>query len=118
MTIRPLLFALAAFAAAAAGFGADTAHAQRFEPNWANPHSQGPGQGQGFQGRGERGRIMPVREIIAAVRAQMGPGDVIGSPILDDGGERAIYIVRWRRPNGDVIDVRVNAHNGRILGRG
>jgi uncharacterized membrane protein YkoI len=61
--------------------------------------------------------ILSVREIIAAVRAQLGAGDVIGSPRLEEGGGRSSYVVRWRRPDGVVLDVRVDARSGRVIGQ-
>jgi len=50
--------------------------------------------------------IRPLREVVAELRARYG-GDLIDAR-LEDGG-RPIYVIRWRMPNGDVRDFRVDA---------
>lgn len=105
MKIRALLLAATALAALCAP--AAPALAQ-IEPSWAQPQFQG----------GDRGgpRVMSVREIISAVRSQLGRGDVIGQPSLHNGGGRPFYIVQWRQPDGVIRQVRVDAVNGRVIG--
>jgi uncharacterized membrane protein YkoI len=50
--------------------------------------------------------IRPLREVVAELRARFG-GDLIDAR-LEDGG-RPTYVIRWRMPNGDVRDFRVDA---------
>jgi uncharacterized membrane protein YkoI len=60
------------------------------------------------QGRGHErgGDIRPLREVVEEIRSQFG-GELI-SARLEDGG-RPIYVLRWRLPNGEVRDFRVDA---------
>jgi uncharacterized membrane protein YkoI len=70
-----------------------------FQPDWVMP----------TQGRGENNRqqsIRPLREVVAELQARYG-GELI-SARLEDGG-RPIYVIRWRMPDGQVRDFRVNA---------
>src|SRR5262245_13900478 len=107
MTIRPILLASVAAATLALPAGSK---AQSPPPAWQRAYFFGQG--------GQRDESMlSVREIIAAVRGQLGAGDVIGSPRLEEGGGRPSYIVRWRRPDGVVLDVRVDARSGRVIGQ-
>lgn len=94
MKFRAILLAAAAFAAM---LPALPAAAQSLRPAIWEPAQYG---------------VLGVRDIIQAVRAQLGPGDVIGVPIL----QGAVYIVRWRRADGVVMDVRVDARSGRVIG--
>jgi uncharacterized membrane protein YkoI len=52
------------------------------------------------------GDIRPLREVVAELRARYG-GDLIDAR-LEEGG-RPTYVIRWRMPNGDVRDFRVDA---------
>lgn len=69
-----------------------------FQPTWVFP----------AQGRGEdrQQSIRPLREVVAELQARHG-GELI-SARLEDGG-RPIYVIRWRMPDGQVRDFRVNA---------
>lgn len=59
------------------------------------------------QDRGQRGQdIRPLREVVDEIRSRYG-GELI-SARLEDGG-RPIYVLRWRMPDGEVRDFRVNA---------
>lgn len=61
-----------------------------------------------IQGRGE-GRqqsIRPLREVVGELQSRYG-GELI-SARLEDGG-RPIYLIRWRMPDGQVRDFRVDA---------
>lgn len=50
--------------------------------------------------------IRPLREVVAELRSRYG-GDLIDAR-LEEGG-RPTYVIRWRMPNGDVRDFRVDA---------
>lgn len=59
------------------------------------------------QGREQRPQsIRPLREVVAELQSRYG-GELI-SARLEDGG-RPIYVIRWRMPDGQVRDFRVNA---------
>ena len=64
----------------------------------------------------QHGGVLPVRAVIAAVRDQLGPGAPIGVPYLSNDGGRPVYHVRWRRVDGVVMDVLVDAQSGRVIG--
>jgi uncharacterized membrane protein YkoI len=72
-------------------------------------------QSQSFipvQGRGERaGPRLQLREVVDMVRARFG-GDLINAHVED--GPRPIYVLRWRMPNNDVRDIRVDAMTGQF----
>jgi uncharacterized membrane protein YkoI len=81
--------------------GANTASVQAqvpvARPSWVLP----------TQGREERQQsIRPLREVVAELQSRYG-GELI-SARLEDGG-RPIYVIRWRMPDGQVRDFRVNA---------
>lgn len=81
--------------------GANTAPVQAqmpvVQPNWVLP----------TQGREDRPQsIRPLREVVAELQSRYG-GELI-SARLEDGG-RPIYVIRWRMPDGQVRDFRVNA---------
>lgn len=69
-----------------------------FEPNWVMP-AQGREQNQ-------QREIRPLREVVNELRAQYG-GELIAHRLED--GPRPIYVIRWRMPDGQVRDFRVNA---------
>ncbi|MGE0047177.1 MAG: PepSY domain-containing protein [Hyphomonadaceae bacterium] len=102
MTARTILLAAAAFAALALPALPAAAQSVRADHPWIEAQYGGR--------RGDDG--LSVREIIQAVRAQLGPGDVIGAPVRRGG----VYFVRWRRADGVVMDVTVDAQSGRIVG--
>jgi|SRR5688572_9728562 uncharacterized membrane protein YkoI len=57
--------------------------------------------------RGDRGRdIRSLREVVAELQSRYG-GDLISARLED--GPRPVYVLRWRMPNGDVRDFRVDA---------
>jgi hypothetical protein len=57
--------------------------------------------------RGERGEnIRPLREVVAELRARYG-GEYVGHRL--EQGSRPIYVIRWRMPDGELRDIRVNA---------
>lgn len=58
------------------------------------------------QDRGRGQDIRPLREVVDEIRSQYGGGLI--SARLEDGG-RPIYVLRWRMPDGQVRDFRVNA---------
>lgn len=73
-------------------------------------------QSQGFipvQGRGDErgGPRLQLREVVDMVRARFG-GDLINAHVED--GPRPIYVLRWRMPNNDVRDIRVDAMTGQF----
>lgn len=69
--------------------------AQIVQPTWVMP----------VQDRGQRD-IRPLREVVDYVRSRYG-GELI-SARLEDGG-RPVYVLRWRMPDGEVRDIRVDA---------
>jgi hypothetical protein len=103
MKTREILLAAVALATLALPAGS---WAQDGRPPWLLAQSQG-----------REGNILSVREIIAEVHRQLGEGDVIGLPQFEDNGGRPSYKVRWRRPDGVVLDIRVDARSGRVIGR-
>jgi len=91
-----LISALAATAALAAPLAA---RAQAvIEPNWVMP----------AQDRGDRREqdLRPLREVLAELRARYG-GEYVGHQV--EQGQRPVYVIRWRMPDGQVRDIRVNA---------
>jgi uncharacterized membrane protein YkoI len=50
------------------------------------------------------------------VRSQRG-GELLDVLVLEDGGNRPFYVLRWRRADGVVEDIRVDAQSGRVMGR-
>jgi uncharacterized membrane protein YkoI len=97
MWFRALLLSavLAGGVAAAAPVSAQQT-AQSFRPNWVTP----------AQGRERNQDIRPLREVVEELRSRYG-GELINAR-LEDGG-RPIYVIRWRMPDGQVRDFRVNA---------
>lgn len=69
-----------------------------FEPNWVMP-------AQGRE-RDQQREIRPLREVVNELRSQYG-GELIAHRLED--GPRPIYVIRWRMPDGQVRDFRVNA---------
>lgn len=55
--------------------------------------------------RGDRD-IRSLREVVSEIQSQYG-GDLISARLED--GPRPVYVLRWRMPNGDVRDFRVDA---------
>jgi uncharacterized membrane protein YkoI len=69
-----------------------------FQPTWVMP-TQGRGQ--------ERPQsVRPLREVVAELQSRYG-GELISARLED--GDRPIYVIRWRMPDGQVRDFRVNA---------
>jgi uncharacterized membrane protein YkoI len=59
------------------------------------------------QDRGNRGQdIRPLREVVDALRGRYG-GELISARLED--GTRPVYVLRWRMPDGEVRDFRVDA---------
>jgi uncharacterized membrane protein YkoI len=48
-----------------------------------------------------------LREVVEEVRARAGGGELLSARLED--GPRPVYVLRWRMPNGDVRDFRVDA---------
>lgn len=62
-----------------------------------------------------QGRHMPFRDVIRAVQGQV-PGAPRGQPILQEqGGGRAVYLLRWQTPDGRLLDLVVDAETGAVL---
>lgn len=107
MFVRTLLFALAlatAPAAMAAPVGVQMAQIE------LQPQSLIQGLIP-IQDRGNRQNILPLREIVDMVRSRFG-GDLIGARL--EQGQRPVYVLRWRMPNSDVQDIRVDAVSGQF----
>lgn len=90
-----LLSAFVATGALAAPISAQ--HVQFVQPQMVMPVQQ--------RGGGQQD-IRSLREVVDEIRSQYG-GELI-SARLEDGG-RPIYVLRWRMPDGQVRDFRVNA---------
>ena len=100
-----LLAAIVALGSAVApGFGA-VSRAQTVQPDWVIPAQDR---------RGERRQdILSVREIAAIVRARYG-GELVSARV--EPGDEPVYLLRWRLPNDEVTDFRVDAVSGQVLG--
>lgn len=55
---------------------------------------------------GRGGDIRPLRDVVDELRSRYG-GELISARLED--GPRPVYVLRWRMPNGDVRDFRVDA---------
>lgn len=66
------------------------------QPGWVMP----------AQDRGRDQEVRPLREVVAELRARYG-GELIDARL--EGGSRPIYVLRWRLPDGQVRDFRVDA---------
>lgn len=109
------LFLAAALAGAALAPGANApapAAAQTVQPGWIMPR----GDGASWNGRPTeiQARVLPLRTLISMVQSQRGGQfvDVVGG--LQQHGDRAFYIFRWRYPNGVEENIRVDAATGRV----
>ena len=99
MQLRALLLGLV-LACSAATPAAAQSRDRAFEPNWVMP-----AQGRRDEDRQQR-EIRPLREVVNELRSQYG-GEYIAHRLED--GPRPIYVIRWRMPDGQVRDFRVNA---------
>lgn len=92
-----LLSAIIAVGAGTAPAAANPlAYAQLAQPNWVMP----------AQSRGQDRDIRSLREVVDSVRARYG-GELISARLED--GARPVYVLRWRMPDGEVRDIRVDA---------
>lgn len=57
-------------------------------------------------GAGRQQDVRPLRDVVEELRSRYG-GELI-SARLEDGG-RPVYLIRWRMPDGQVRDFRVDA---------
>jgi hypothetical protein len=95
-----LLSALIAGGAIAAPVDARPSPSVVMRPDWIMP-------AQGREREEPRQQsIRPLREVVAELQARYG-GELI-SARLEDGG-RPFYLIRWRMPDGQVRDFRVDA---------
>lgn len=78
------------------------AHA-RFNPQAVTPNWVMPTQGRGDE---RPQSIRPLREVVEELRSRYG-GDLISARLED--GPRPTYVLRWRLPDGQVRDFRVDA---------
>lgn len=58
------------------------------------------------QDRGRGQDIRPLREVVDILRGRYG-GELISARLED--GPRPVYVLRWRMPDGEVRDIRVDA---------
>jgi uncharacterized membrane protein YkoI len=96
-----LLSAILAAGALAAPSGVSAqprARAEAALPAWTIPAQYRGGEGQQ--------NLRPLREVVDELRAQYG-GEYV-SHRLEQGGS-AVYVVRWRMPDGQIRDIRVSA---------
>lgn len=59
-----------------------------------------------IQDRGRGQDIRPLREVVDILRGRYG-GELISARLED--GPRPVYVLRWRMPDGEVRDLRVDA---------
>lgn len=82
---------------------APAAGAQTVQPGWIMPAQE---RGQERQAR------RPIREVSDMLRARFG-GAYVGHRLEE--GERPLYVIRWRMPDGVTIEeFRVDAISGRL----
>jgi uncharacterized membrane protein YkoI len=89
------LVATAAFASPA------SAQQALFRPDYIMP----------AQDNGRGAPVRPLREITDMLRGRFG-GDLVDARLED--GDRPIYFIRWRMPNNELRDFRVDAVTGQI----
>jgi hypothetical protein len=101
MWVKRLLLVIAAIGALTLPASA-TPRPDAFLPQWIMP----------AQDRGEdrQQEVRPLREIVDMLRSRYG-GELI-SARLEQGG-RPLYFIRWRMPDGEVRDFRIDAVSGR-----
>jgi uncharacterized membrane protein YkoI len=100
MWAKPLLFALAAASVLNGPVNAQP-RPEVFQPEWIMPVQDR---------RDDRQEIRPLRDVVEMLRSRYG-GELI-SARLEQGG-RPIYVIRWRMPDGEVRDFRIDAVSGR-----
>jgi uncharacterized membrane protein YkoI len=94
--ILPVLLAVAALTSPAA------AQQAIYRPDYIMPAQD--------RGRGG-GQVRPLREITDMLRGRYG-GELVDARL--EGGDRPIYLIRWRMPNNDLRDFVVDAVTGQI----
>lgn len=92
-------FLLCALMACSAATPASAQRDRAFEPNWVMP-AQGRGEERPQRQRRE------LREVLNELRARHG-GEYVNHHVEE--GPRAIYVIRWRMPDGSYRDFRVPA---------
>lgn len=61
------------------------------------------------------GRHRPLRDVLRGVRNQI-DGEMVDVQGLEErGGGRAVYRIRWRTPDGRLLDLRVDAETGQVM---
>lgn len=59
------------------------------------------------------GRSLPLGAIVNQVKRSQ-PGRLLDADLSDRGG-RLVYRLRWMTPNGNVLNMTVDARSGRVL---
>ncbi|GIK50825.1 MAG: hypothetical protein KJZ75_14495 [Hyphomonadaceae bacterium] len=59
-----------------------------------------------YRGEGRQQDIRPLRDVVEELRSRYG-GELISARLED--GARPVYLIRWRMPDGQVRDFRVDA---------
>jgi len=98
MLLRTLLLSAVltvSAAAAATPVAAQQSGLGFMQPSWMIP----------VQGEGRR-EIRSLREVVEEIRSRYG-GELISARLED--GARPFYVLRWRMPDGQVRDFRVDA---------
>lgn len=103
MWAKSLLLAIALCAASALPGAGGASNAQTLQPNWVI-QAQGRTPDRG-------GQILSLREIVDIVQARYG-GELLSARL--EQGARPVYVLRWRLPNNDVTDLRVDAASGQF----
>jgi hypothetical protein len=88
-----LLSAIVALGAGTAPVSAQP-RAPMVQPNWVMPVQQ------------QERDVRPLREVVEILRSRYG-GELISARLED--GARPVYVLRWRMPDGEVRDLRVDA---------
>ncbi len=90
-----LVGAMIALSAGTAPVSANVfAQAQFVQPNFVMPAQQ------------QQRDIRPLREVVDILRSRYG-GELISARLEE--GARPVYVLRWRMPDGEVRDIRVDA---------
>ena len=114
MAHRPIF--LAAALAAVTFLPGTGAFAQSYHRHWGD--GNGPGMERGNYDQPQQAqaaRVLPIRALIGIVQSQRGGEfrNVLGG-LQNDGG-RPYYIFRWRYPNGEEDNLRVDASSGQVF---
>ncbi|MGE0595446.1 MAG: PepSY domain-containing protein [Hyphomonadaceae bacterium] len=101
MIVRSILIAALLAATPAAAAPAQVTLIQAIQPHHVFP----------AQDRGQQRAILSLRDIVDMVRTRYG-GELISARL--EQGPRPVYVLRWRMPDSQVRDIRVDAASGQF----